>query len=78
MLSRVDTKQYVLDLENKLSDLGVDVRDLQSSYDYKKNSFAAEVWKSMERKKTMSLFKILLYVNQKVVEYVGSMVPLFI
>ena len=42
MLSRVDTKQYVLDLENKLQELGVDVMDLQSSYDYKKNSFAAE------------------------------------
>ena len=42
MLSRVDTKQYVLDLENKLLELGVDVDQLQSSYDYKKNSFAAE------------------------------------
>ena len=42
MLSRVDTKQYVLDLENKLLELGVDVDLLQSSYDYKKNSFAAE------------------------------------
>jgi ectoine hydroxylase-related dioxygenase (phytanoyl-CoA dioxygenase family) len=41
MLSRVDTKQYVLDLENKLKDMGIDVTELQSSYDYKKNSFSA-------------------------------------
>jgi len=40
MLSRVDTKQYVLDLENRLKEMGVDVAELQSGYDYKKNSFA--------------------------------------
>ena len=39
MLSRVDTKQYVLDLEEKLKEFGVDPMTLQSSYEYKKNSF---------------------------------------
>jgi Tfp pilus assembly protein PilF len=39
MLSRVDTKSYVLTLEEKLKEFGVDPMSLQSSYNYKKNSF---------------------------------------
>jgi hypothetical protein len=39
MLSRVDTKSYVLTLEEKLKEFGLDPMSLQSSYKYKKNSF---------------------------------------
>ena len=41
-LSRIDTRDYVLQLEKKLTELGVDVAAMQSDYKYKKNSFQKE------------------------------------
>jgi hypothetical protein len=37
LLNRIDAQTYIIHLENKLKDLGIDIMQLQSNYEYKKH-----------------------------------------